>query len=523
MAKLIKEDWLTINVGMGDDFDKLLDAMHDILDTFEPHEEDKQRVQAVINEIIDSTKDMGNFYLPLTTFLKDIDPSLVTEMDKITKETSRFFALLNRIFLESGQLPISMDTRTGGPTPGKYSPQGSGPAQEGKGDVPPRKGLRRTRAQGFEGLEERDDQGFSKNLKKKIKELMRLLNDYYFHPMAKGWFVHNEKPDFSSSGESLRELKDGKITEDWTKEFDPDDPDITTIEGNFPFKSMDLKFGTHPKAHATNELLTNNKELLKLSVLEDLEQYLKDLKSGYELKGWAQYQKKLERMVKLLDKIFPNKSNENRIWAAGQIGTMMINHQSNSTLASMKLFGKPIYSDYKKFLELTSEERNSDGELIGESSKPIFPIDQIKEVIQTDEYINLLRREEKWAEQSDVQKIFDVIKSIVKLTSPKPKEETVSAELEEERSQAKQVKKALLIAHDAIRKMKNEPIHYGQLDSNDIEDMDYLINKIEHKHNVEINVLEINGIIDSINSHENISKSFGLNEEIIYTIKGLCR
>jgi len=517
MAKLIKEDWFAINVGMGDDLEKVLDALDEIYESFSPNSEDKQRVGAVIKEIIDSTKDMGKFFLPLTNWLKDIDPSLIDEITKMEEETGRFFGLLNRIFLESGTLPISMDVRVGSPQSGKFSPRGGGPAHQGKGDKPPHKGLRTTRAQGFEGLEERDDQGFSKKLQGKIKELMRLLNDYYFHPMAKGWFVHEEKPEFITSGESIRDLDDP------TEEFDPDDPDITSIEGRFPFKSMDLKFGTHPKAHATNELLTNNNELLKLSNLEQLEQYLKDLKSGYELKGWKQYVNKLERMVKLLDKIFPNEAKMNRIWAAGQLGTMLINHQSKSSLSSIKLFGKPVDSLYKKFLELTKEERNEEGELIGEMTKAVFPIDQIKEVIQTDEYINLLRREEKWAEESDVKKIIDVVRSIVKLTSPKPKGETVSSDLERERSQVKQVKKSLLIAHDTIRKMNNREIYYGNLDINELEDMDYLITKLWVENNVEVNSMEIINIVNSINSHENISKTFGFGEEIIYKIKGLCR
>lgn len=517
MAKLIKEDWFTINVGMGDDLEKVLDALDEIYESFSPNSEDRQRVGAVIKEIIDSTKDMGKFFLPLTNWLKDIDPSLIDEVAKTEEETGRFFGLLNRIFLESGTLPISMDVRVGSPESGKFSPRGGGPAQQGKGDKPPHKGLRTSRQQGFEGLEEREDQGFSKKLQSKIKELMKLLNDYYFHPMSKGWFVHNEKPEFITSGESIRDLDDP------TEEFDPDDPDITSIEGRFPFKSMDLKFGTHPKAHATNELLTNNNELLKISNLEQLEQYLKDIKSGYELKGWKQYVTKLERTVKLLDKIFPAKAKMNRIWAAGQLGTMLINHQSKSSLSSIKLFDKPVDSLYKKFLELTKEQRNEEGELVGEMTKPIFPIDQIKEVIQTDEYINLLRREEKWAEESDVKKIFDIIKSIVKLTSPKPKGETVSSDLERERSQVKQVKKSLLVAHDAIRKMNNREIYYGSLDINELEDMDYLISKLYMENNVEVNSMEIISIVNSINSHENISKTFGFGEEIIYKIKGLCR
>ena len=61
------------------------------------------------------------------------------------------------------------------------------------------------------------------------------------------------------------------------------------------------------------------------------------------------------------------------------------------------------------------------------------------------------------------------------------------------------------------------------LDINELEDMDYLISKLYMENNVEVNSMEIISIVNSINSHENISKTFGFGEEIIYKIKGLCR
>ena len=71
--------------------------------------------------------------------------------------------------------------------------------------------------------------------------------------------------------------------------------------------------------------------------------------------------------------------------------------------------------------------------------------------------------------------------------------------------------------------MNKETIYYGRLDVNELEDMDYLINKIENEDKVEINVMEISSIVESINSHNNISKSFGIHVNIIYKIRGLCR
>ena len=105
-----------------------------------------------------------------------------------------------------------------------------------------------------------------------------------------------------------------------------------------------------------------------------------------------------------------------------------------------------------------------------------------------------------------------------------------SAQVETEESvkeridvQEDRIGKSLLTVHDYINKMKGLPIYYGKLNVNDVDDIDYLINKIESEDKVEINCIEITGIVNSIDSHNNISKSFGFNESIVYKIKGLCR
>mgnify|MGYP003118537614 FL=1 len=80
-----------------------------------------------------------------------------------------------------------------------------------------------------------------------------------------------------------------------------------------------------------------------------------------------------------------------------------------------------------------------------------------------------------------------------------------------------------MTVHDYINKMNGLPIYYGKLDIEDVDDVDYLINKIEKEDKLEINCVEITGIVNSIDSHSNISKSFGVTEKIVYKIKGLCR
>ena len=111
------------------------------------------------------------------------------------------------------------------------------------------------------------------------------------------------------------------------------------------------------------------------------------------------------------------------------------------------------------------------------------------------------------------------IDKIMDLTEPK-KEKGVKEQIDIQESR---IGKSLLTVHDYINKMNGLPIYYGKLDIEDVDDVDYLINKIEKEDKLEINCVEITGIVNSIDSHSNISKSFGVTEKIVYKIKGLCR
>ena len=66
-------------------------------------------------------------------------------------------------------------------------------------------------------------------------------------------------------------------------------------------------------------------------------------------------------------------------------------------------------------------------------------------------------------------------------------------------------------------------IYYGELFTDDISDMDYLINRIHKEDKVEVTTIEIDSIVKSHDSMQNLSSNYGLSGEIIYKIKGLCR
>ena len=87
----------------------------------------------------------------------------------------------------------------------------------------------------------------------------------------------------------------------------------------------------------------------------------------------------------------------------------------------------------------------------------------------------------------------------------------------------RKAEKALLSAHDAIRKMSNKPVYDSYLDTDNIEHMDIIITKIENEHKMDITAMEVDSIVKSVSSYESLAKNFGVNEDVIYTVKAMFR
>ena len=78
----------------------------------------------------------------------------------------------------------------------------------------------------------------------------------------------------------------------------------------------------------------------------------------------------------------------------------------------------------------------------------------------------------------------------------------------------------LMEAHDIIRKMKNKEIIYDCLSLSDVDNVDYILKQVPK---YDLNILDLQQIVYELDSFSNIAKSFGIDEESVYTIKGLCR
>lgn len=76
----------------------------------------------------------------------------------------------------------------------------------------------------------------------------------------------------------------------------------------------------------------------------------------------------------------------------------------------------------------------------------------------------------------------------------------------------------MLLAHDAVREQLGKPIVYGLMPFNEIG-FDAIIKKMQVEENLDLSSFEVENIVKEIDSHQNISKEFGISSEQVYLIK----
>ena len=80
----------------------------------------------------------------------------------------------------------------------------------------------------------------------------------------------------------------------------------------------------------------------------------------------------------------------------------------------------------------------------------------------------------------------------------------------------------LLKAHDVVREELGKKVIYGQIPMNDYG-INKMITKMQVDDNIDLTSFEVEQIIKAIDSHENISREYGISSEQVYLIKASFR
>jgi len=429
----------------------------------------------VLNELSEVAGDKVDVaYLPAAAWLKEINSNLFNTMDKIEKQTSEFFQKLNGIFIEGeGQFPVSMTSthpkhrgRHGGSPATFYAKRGLYP-------VPDAKGLKRPRAQSYVPSKPRTFK--NEKLNDASKVLFKALKDYYWVPLGRSGnhFIEGQKPKFSGD-----------------------------IQGEFPYRLFKFTFGNTPEIRAQKTILSGSADNIKSHTLRKIKDYLTSSTSEKITNGVQNYIVVVEQVVRQLDKIFTDAEDKesNKIWGAGKIGRALKRSLSEITLDELEYFKEPLLPLYEKYENIMEKG--------GEEELPIY---SLRTLLMDNNLQNILRSKERFMQKKEFETMIQLVKDIIELTDP------------ERVNSSDEIGKAILKVHDSIRKMENKVVIYDTLYLNDINTTDYIITKMEKEFKLDITSLEINDIVKSCDSFENLSKRFGVGKEVIYVIKGLCR
>ena len=293
-----------------------------------------------------------------------------------------------------------------------------------------------------------------------LDKLVDSMDQYYFGPLTSNMFVEDEKPDFA---EDVR---------------------------NYDFRNLKMTFSKEKVVDDEREMLDGSAENITVSDLQQLINFFETARRG-EQESWPQFLQALEDIVDTLDEIFPEKFSEDNLkWAAGYATKVLQNNHENADLNDIEFMGKKL-SEYN----------------ILEGRKPI---NRLRTLLGSEQMVQLLRKEQKFRQISG-KKLQELVDKFLDISDPRTlaKEDTLTI--------------SIMNAYDVIRKGAGLKIYYGNLVTEDINDMDYLINRIYKEDKIETNTMEISSIVKSMDSMQNISTNYGLSGEIIYKIKGLCR
>ena len=437
----------------------------------------KDRLNRVLSELEKTAGEKVTAYLPIANWLKDIEGlKFVDDMDKIERDTGKFFDQLGEIFIEGGQFPISMDATY----PKHRSADVGGEAATSsfdygpEGPKPTKTGQRQARAQRF--VPAKKTKVVDENFAEIQMQLFEIINAYYFEPLDKSGnhFVSGDKP---------------KFTDD--------------VKGQFPYRLIEFNFSSTPSAKAEKQLLEGAADEININSLTKIKNYLSSVASEQIHEGIPTYIREVEKTVEALDKIFPNSEEGNKLWGANKIGRALKRSYDEVNLDEIEPNeeGRGGYFD-EPLLPLYEKSENMEGD---------FPINSLRTFLAGDNLQNILRGKSRFQEPKDSKIVFELIEDIIDLTDP------------EKYNDNSEVSKAILKVHDSIRRMENKRIVYGTMYLDDVNTMDYIINKMEREFKLDVNSLEINSIVKSYESFENLSKKHGIGKEAVYVIKGLCR
>jgi hypothetical protein len=409
------------------------------------------------------------FHIPLTDWVKDNYSELTDDVEEVNEYTAIFFKKLADIMLLArGQERVQMERNY--PLPPKdadtKTPLHSPPADQYSHGKPKPMGLRRTRAQAGRKATKRENFG-SADIQNAIDKVMKLVDAYYFVPILgkSTLFIDQIVPHFSHE-----------------------------MSGDYDFSTLGMLFSNNPAAKQSASIGPNLEANFNYSDLLLIAQNLKAETSVENQPDTNAYVEVLEELAQSL----ANWSGEERRaaqFASDQLHKYLQGKDELDTLSQYKILDT---NANVLFAEWSQGRKENDSIIL-----------DIRSWLKGPRFNSLVKQREDMG--INTTKLTTVAKDILEATSP------------DKLNNISDIGKSLLLAHDVVRKMQGKEISYGNLSVNNLNDMDYLITKMENKYKVDITTNDVLNIVYSNDSLQSISNNHGLSQDVVYEIKGLCR
>ena len=299
-------------------------------------------------------------------------------------------------------------------------------------------------------------------------DLLTALNDYYLLPMqGKNYVQAKEKPRWAKSHASL----------------------VLTIKNA----------KRNPLGSLLDRMVTEGVEVLKPSHMNNIAKFIEEARTGGVKRFKSSIWKYGQKAVKALDAIFGKEFHQKNMESIGYIIYDM----------GKKLDAKSIIDNPPKYWSEVEKLHANKG-------SEIYPIDQLRHALNTPEFTAWMGLSDdrnqslkEPAPQYKNSKLAESVKALDAVFDTFHKMDVVN--------------QALLHAHDSIRKMNNESTLYSNLSLTSIDHMDLVINKVHDEHRIDLTATEIDRMVKSVSSYKSIANNYGLNEEVVYTVKALFR
>ena len=442
----------------------------------------KKQLLRLKKEALKTKGSTSKFYIPMTSWVAENYTEKTNDVDEVNKYTSLFFKKLSDIMLEAkGQEQIQLDTNwpPQGKEAGTKTPLSAGPAKPGDYMKKPKgPGLKRQRAQPGQKAIKRTNLG-STTIVEKIQKVMDIVDDYYFVPILgkTSLFIDGELPKFSE--------------------------DLT---GTYNFNALGSLFSNNAATKKSANISAKLESNLNLEDLTVIAANLKAEITAEKEPDTNKYLIKLNKLAKSLSTWSGDKQRSGE-FCADQLHRYLLGKEEENEISEYSINGdsaKVLYDGWTK--GNTTKVGDLDEEVSVENSSIIL---DLRTWLEGARFSSMIQQ---WADMGiNVDKYN------------KAKDEILDATDESTLNNIPELLEKMLEVHDFVRKMKGRDIIYDRLSINNIDAMDYIITKMETKHNLDITANDVSNIVYSDNSFKKISTNYGFSEDIVYEIKGMFR